>query len=344
MPDVVVNGRFLGRSITGVERYAGEITRRLEGRIRVCRPPTGVHGARGHLWEQIRLPRLARGALLWSPANTGPIATARQVVTVHDVAPLDHPEWFDPRVSAWYRWLLPRLVKRVARVITVSRFSRNRLIERLGVSEDRVVAIPNGVGAKFHPSSSEEVTRVMARYRLTAPYLLMVGSLEPRKNFDIVARAWDETGRALDGVTLAIVGNTRPTLKTAVPDRALGWVRRLDAVVDADLPAIYTGAIGLLMPSLYEGFGLPVLEAMACGTPVMAARAGALPEVAGDAAVLVDPLDPSSVAGGLLRLVGDTATRETCRTRGLERAAGFDWDRSASMTWQVLSESAGYAS
>ena len=343
MSNVVVNGRFLDRRITGVERYAGEITRRLEGRIRVCRPPNGARGVCGHLWEQLRLPTLVDGALLWSPANTGPMAVSRQVVTVHDVAPLDHPEWFAPRVAAWYRWLLPRLVQRVARVITVSQFSRTRLMDRLGVPADRVVAIPNGVSDRFHPRPPAEVTQVTARYRLTAPYLLMVGSLEPRKNFDVVARAWAEAGSALDGLTLAVVGDIRPTLRAAVPDRRLGWVRRLCDVHDTDLPALYAGAIGLVIPSLYEGFGLPLLEAMACGTPVVAARAGALPEVAGDAAILVDPRDPASVAGGILRLVGDETTRHTCRVRGLNRAAAFDWDRSASSTWQVLSDAAGGA-
>ena len=158
-----------------------------------------------------------------------------------------------------------------------------------------------------------------------------------------MARAWVEAGPALDGLTLAVVGDTRPTLQAAVPDRRLGWVRHLDDVQDTDLPALYAGAIGLVIPSLYEGFGLPLLEAMACGTPVVAARAGALPEVAGDAAILVDPRDPASVAGGILRLVGDETTRRTCRARGLDRAAVFDWDRSASTTWQVLSDAAGGA-
>ena len=343
MSAVVVNGRFLGRPITGVERYAGEITRRLEGRIRVYRPPDKATGARGHLWEQIRLPWLVGGALLWSPANTGPMVVSRQVVTVHDLAPLDHPEWFEPRIAAWYRWLLPQLVKRVVRVITVSQFSKTRLMERLGVPADRVVAIPNGVSSRFHPRSPAEVIRVTARYHLRAPYLLMVGSLEPRKNFDVVARAWAEAGPTFDGLTLAVVGDTRPTLQAAVPDRRLGWVRRLDDVHDTDLPALYAGAIGLVIPSFYEGFGLPLLEAMACGTPVVAARAGALPEVAGDAAILVDPSDPASVADGILRLVVDETTRQTCRTRGLNRAAAFDWDRSASMTWQVLADAAGSA-
>jgi glycosyltransferase involved in cell wall biosynthesis len=343
MSDVVVNGRFLGRAVTGVERYAGEITRRLDGRIRVCRPPDGATGARGHLWEQMRLPGLVGEGLLWSPANTGPMVVSRQVVTVHDMAPLDHPEWFEPRVGAWYRWLLPKLVQRVTRVITVSQFSKTRLMERLGLPADWVVAIPNGVSRWFHPRPPAEVTQVTARYRLRAPYLLMVGSLEPRKNFDVVARAWDEAGPLFDGLTLVVVGDTRPTLRAAVPDRRLGWVRRLDDVADSDLPALYTGAIGLVIPSLYEGFGLPLIEAMACGTPVVAARAGALPEVAGDAALLVDPCDPASVADGILRLVGDETTRQTCRTRGLDRAAAFDWDRSASMTWQVLADAAGGA-
>ena len=114
-------------------------------------------------------------------------------------------------------------------------------------------------------------------------------------------------------------------------------------IPDSGLPTLYQSASVFVFPSLAEGFGLPPLEAMACGTPVVAARAGALPEVAGDAALLVDPCDPASVADGTLRLVGDETTRQTCRTRGLDRAAAFDWDRSASMTWQVLADAAGGA-
>ena len=147
---VVVNGRFLSQPVTGVQRYAIEVTRRLEGRIRFAKPRMAGRGAAGHVWEQLVLPRyLTPGDLLWSPANTGPVRVPSQVVTIHDLSVIDHPEWFGRRFAAWYRWLLPRLARTVRVVLTDSEFSKSRIRSEFGLPELRVIVVQPGVDARF---------------------------------------------------------------------------------------------------------------------------------------------------------------------------------------------------
>src|SRR5512146_1388262 len=141
--EIVVNGHFKGRHFAGVERYASEVLRCLGPDTKVVQPPARVAGLRGQLWEQLWLPRLVeKDARLWSPANTGPLAVARQVVTIHDLSVLDHPEWYDPNVRLWYRLLLPRLVQRAEKILTVSEYSRRSILRGLSVPADRVTVVP----------------------------------------------------------------------------------------------------------------------------------------------------------------------------------------------------------
>lgn len=333
----VVNARFRGRPITGVERYAREVLSHMGDDVRLVAPRSWARGLRGHAWEQLWLPlQIADSELLWSPANSGPLGVTYQVVTVHDLSVLEHPEWFDRGFATWYGYLLPKLARRVRRIITVSGFSRSRIIEVLGVSPDRVVAIPNGVGAPFQPSPPARVAETRAKYRLPASYCLAVGSLEPRKNLQTLFRAWDRVQARCSDVELVIAGEPSPSFRGHGFDRLPRGARAIGSVHDDDLPAVYTGAMTFVLPSLYEGFGLAALEAMACGTPVLASRAAALPEVVGDAGLLVDPLDVESVAGGLQQMLDDGALRETLRRRGLDRARQFTWDRTAALTLHVL--------
>lgn len=342
MASVVVNARCLGRPITGVERYTREITRRLGDRVRLSRPRTNAQGLRGHLWEQLALPRAVNGDVLWSPANTGPIGVSRQVLTIHDLSPIEHPEWFTPRFAAWYRYLLPRLARRVRRVLTVSQFTRSRLIERLGLPEDRVVVIPNGVDESFRPrrpgQHDDGDDAVLRRYGIEGPYVLTVASLEPRKNLPGLLRAWELASPATDAVTLVIVGGLVRSFPAPRFARVPHGVRLVGTVKEGELHALYRCALGFALPSAYEGFGLTALEAMASGTPVVASTVAALPEVVGDAAISIDPFDAGSIADGLRRLLVDAELRESCRRRGLERARQFSWDRSARLVWQALEE------
>jgi glycosyltransferase involved in cell wall biosynthesis len=288
------------------------------------------------------LPKIARGHLLWSPANTGPLTLGRQVLTVHDTASIDHPEWFDTRFSAWYRSITPILARRVSRLITVSEFSKRRLIELTGIPASRIAVIPNGVDARFHPRSPEEIRQVTKRTGIpTKNYLLSVSSLEPRKNLPRLLEAWRlSTARLPADVWLVVAGAEgkdnifRAESIETIPPRVLfaGFV------ADDDLPALYSGAIALLYPSMYEGFGLPPLEAMAAGTVPIVGNSSSLPEVVGEAGILVDPFRVDELGEAIVRIVEYNELRAKLSLLGIQRGREFTWERAADATWRVLLE------
>ena len=344
MSALVVNVRVLSSVLTGVQRYTLELLSRFGSRVRTVAPKGRLDGVRGHLWEQVVLPRHLEGELLFSPSNTGPLTVARQVVTVHDVVPLDHPEWLNPRFAAWYRFLVPRLVRRVRRVTTISEFTRTRLLERTGVDPEKIVVIPNGVDARFHPRSEEEVGKVRDALGIpTEHYVLSLGSLEPRKNLHRLLQAWERVQAEIpQEVWLVLAGaKGKPLVFRDISfDRLPPRVYLTGRVPDEYLPALYSGALAFAYVSVYEGFGLPPLEAMASGTPPLTGNRTALPEVVGDAGLMVDPYDVEAIAWGLKRLVEDSVLLEELRRKGLERANQFSWDKTADLTWKVLQEAA----
>jgi glycosyltransferase involved in cell wall biosynthesis len=338
--DVVVNTRSLSAGLTGVQRYTAELCARFVGRVTNIQPARPLQGVKGHLWEQFRLPALVRGRLLWSPANSGPIVVGRQVVTVHDVAVIDHPEWYNPRFAAWYRWMTPRLVHRASHIMAVSEFTKRRLIDVLGVDEARVIVVPNGVDDRFCPRSPEEVAMARARLGIPSPnYFLSLATSEPRKNLAGQLAAWSRCIPHLPSNVWLVVSGAkgkehvfRAAKMSSVPPR----VHFTGYVQDEDLPALYSGAIGFLYPSFYEGFGLPVLEAMACGSVPIVSRATAPQELAGDAGIAVDPHDHDSIASAIVKVIKEVGWREQLSRCATRRSSTFSWDRSAEMTWQVL--------
>ncbi|MBV8378848.1 MAG: glycosyltransferase family 4 protein, partial [Verrucomicrobia bacterium] len=261
-----VNLRTLGYGITGVQRYLLSLLPHMPAQLNSVKPSRALQGIKGHVWEQFYLPTQLRKKLLWSPGNTGPITVSRQVLTVHDAASLDHPEWFERKFALWYNALLPRLVRKVRSIITVSDFSRERIVRLTGVDAERVHVISNGVDSRFHPTDPQSIKQVRTRYELDSPYILFVGSLEPRKNLKLLLEAW-QLG-SFEGATLAIVGTSGHLFQTLQFDGIQDGVRLLGRVEDETLPALYSGAAGFVYPSVYEGFGLPPLEAMACGSPI----------------------------------------------------------------------------
>ncbi len=336
--EIIVNGRFDGRRLTGVERYASEVIRRMGENVKVVKPGRLTTGFRGHAWEQLMLPRALRDEqLLWSPANTGPLVVTKQVVTIHDLSVLDHPEWFAPRFRAWYMLLLPRLARTARVVLTVSEHSRRSILHRFQLPDEKVVAIPNGVNLeKFHPVDPAEVR---GRYGLRQPYVLFVGSLEPRKNLDRLLQSWMLLSEFRD-VELVIVGSGGSIFRPVSIPTYIRRTRFLGYVPDEDLPGIYSGATLFIMPSLFEGFGLSILEAMACGAPVITSYAGAMPEVAGNAAIQVDPTSAEAMAEAMRTLLLDETLRAGLKKKGLDRACRFSWERSARQILDVLESNA----
>ena len=279
--------------------------------------------ARDLAWYLAALPALAfrdRLALLHCPTFRAPVkAPVPLVVTFHDLAVLRHPDTFNRWPRTYSRTLLPGVARSAARIIAVSEFTRGELIELLDVPDEKIRVVPNGIDAAFGtegPASEGD-------------YVLAVSTLEPRKNLPRLVEACSRV--ALDGLELRVVG-------------APGWgsvriggksVRWLGELPDAELARLYRGAACVAYPSLYEGFGLPVLEAMACGAPVVCANGGGPAEVAGNAAVLVDALDPEAIAAGLLEAI---ARREELGSLGRVRAAAFAWESAAEATLAVYRE------
>jgi glycosyltransferase involved in cell wall biosynthesis len=281
--------------------------------------------ARDLAWYLGVLPLLARRDrvdVLHCPTYRAPVrSSVPLVVTVHDLAVLRHPETFNRWSRSYSRALLPRVVRAARRLIAVSDFTRRELLQLLDVPEEKVRVIPNAVGAPF-------VTQGEAA---GGDYVLAVGTLEPRKNLDRLVDGFRRAG--LNGCRLLVAG-MRGWGGVDVNGDNVQW---LGSVPDEELARLYRGARCVAYVSLYEGFGLPVLEAMACGAPVVAGRNAAAEEVAGGAAVLVDPLDPEAIAAGLAEAID---RREELRARGLERAQAFDWQRVARATVEVYREAA----
>ncbi|HEX6788716.1 MAG TPA: glycosyltransferase family 1 protein [Gaiellaceae bacterium] len=304
----------------GTARYIESLVARIDGVEQIAFGGRGRGGVLGRelWWYPLRLARVDAD-VLHCTTYYGPLAPRTPtVVTVHDLAVWKHPEAFGRWTRTYVPRVVPRVVRAARRVIAVSEFTASELERVLRVPREHIRVIPNGVDETFSAEGP----------RASGDYVLAVGTLEPRKNLE---RAIEAAGRL--GVELRIAGEA-------------GWgdvdiqrphVTSLGRVDDAELAELLRGARCLVYPSLYEGFGIPVLEAMACGTPVVTSRGGATEEVAGGAAVLVDPLDVSDIAAGIERADRD---REPLRAAGLARAKEFTWDGTARLT-RVVYEEAG---
>ena len=294
------------------------------------------------LQDQTYWPALFRGFradVVHTPIFAGMSRAPRPyVLTLHDLIPLRDPASVT-RSAAWYwRTVLPRAVARADVVITDSEFSRAEILDEFGLAGDRVVTVPLGVDPRFAPvSDPARLAATRARYGLRERFLLFVGMPSPRKNVDRLVTAYAALPAATRRDTeLVLVGP--PGWKNDALTRALGapgvagCVRRLGVVADDDLPALYTLATGVVNLSSYEGFGLPALEALACGTPLVCARTSAFPEVVGDCALLVTPTDGHAVTAALAALLAGGTEVAARRERGIDHARGFTWHRTAAAT------------
>jgi glycosyltransferase involved in cell wall biosynthesis len=299
------------------------------------------------LWEQLVLPELVRRNrldLLHATVNVTPVVSAcPTVVTVHDLSFVHYPEAFPPLQRLYLRTQVLRSLRAARRIIAVSAATKEDVTRLAGLPDARVDVVPNGVDLAFCPAPPAEVEAFRGRRGLPPRYILHLGTLEPRKNLVRLVQAFDQVraaaGAAMADLKLVLAGGK-------------GWdyanifqeVSRLGLeadvvfagyVADEELPWWYRAAAVFAYPSLMEGFGLPVAEAMACGVPVVTANVSALPEVAGDAALLIDPTSVDQLAGALLAVLGDVELARELSLRGRQRAAGYRWERTAQETAAV---------
>jgi glycosyltransferase involved in cell wall biosynthesis len=277
-----------------------------------------------------------------------PFAPCPVVSTIHDLAFEHLPETFNRRSWMQMRLTVRRTARTAAHIITPSEFSRRDLIETYNVAPARVTVTLEAAAPHFRPASAEAVTAVKRRYGIGGDYVLAVGSIQPRKNLVRLVRAYSDLRRSRSQANLpqlVLVGKRAwlygETLRAVEQSGVATNVIFTGYVPERDLPALYTGALCFVYPSYFEGFGLPPLEAMSCGTPVIAGDRTSLPEVVGDAGMLVNPFDTDAIGAGLARLIDDEDLRATLRQRGLERAARFDWRDTARRTLQVYEQATG---
>lgn len=272
-----------------------------------------------------------------------PFAPCPVVATIHDLSFEHLPETFKRRSWMQLRLTVRRTARAARRVIAPSEFTRRDLVETYGLAPERVSVTPLAAPPGMRRVADEtEITRVRNNYGITGPYILAVGSIQPRKNLARLVEAYADLRRA--GLSdklpqLVLVGKQAwlygETLRAVERERVSGRTIFTGYVSERDLPALYTGALCFAYPSYFEGFGLPVLEAMQCGAPVLAGDRASLPEVVGDAGLLVDPFDTRAIAAALRRLIEDAELRAALSVKGLERARRFDWRETALSTLQV---------
>jgi glycosyltransferase involved in cell wall biosynthesis len=304
------------------------------------RPMPASDRALAILWHRLRLPLFADawagGAdIFHSPDFTlPPLWRARGILTVHDLTFMHYPEYAPPGLVNYLNAAVPRSVRRARLVLADSESTKRDIVELLGTPPEKIRVVYAGVGPRFQPvSDSTILDEVRARYGLAWPFVLTVGTLEPRKNHLRLIRSFAQILPAHPDLRLVLVGG-----KGWLYEDVQAEVSRLNLqdrvvfpgfVTDPDLPAVYSLASIFAYPSLYEGFGLPVLEAMACGTPVVCSNASSLPEVAGDAALLVDPTDEDALARALAHALDDRHRRQAMQTLGQAQAARFTWPAAA---------------
>jgi glycosyltransferase involved in cell wall biosynthesis len=356
MRRIVVNGRFFAQPRTGVQRYGLETLRALDQLL--SRHPHFLEGHRwelalphdavdvpllenfeyctlqfftGHAWEQLALAAFARDSYLINFSYSAPLFKRWQLMTVHDASVRTHPQAYSRAYRAWNNLLVRTLAARAHSVMTVSHFSAQELRRHFGLQRNDIVIAREGWEHVSAASTIDEAA-VLRRYGLVSgAYLLAVGSLKSNKNFGVIPRALHLLGGSLK-LPVAVAGGRDVRVYQGTEGLGLDGLNLLGFVSDEELNVLYRHASWFIFPSLYEGFGLPPLEAMANGCPVLAAHAGPIPEIYGDAVLYFDPNDPASLAACLRDLTTRSdapALRETLKQRAVARMAIYRWDANA---------------
>ncbi len=356
LPTVLINARFLTQATTGVQRYAIELVKTWDAmldsgeldmanvRFALVAPQGRLVDLQlkhipvrqlgrfdGQLWEQFELPYHARGHFLINLCNSAPLFKRQQTVTIHDASVFGFPAAYGFRFRVWYKFLHKMLGKRLPLILTDSHFSSSELVKFCGIAEDKIHVVHLGCD---HIHAVAMDAGIISRNGLNkVQFVLAVSSMSPHKNFQAIANA---IPLMKNNIEVVIAGGVNPRIFSQAGMALPANVRHLGYVSDAELRALYEHAACFVYPSFYEGFGLPPLEAMASGCPVIAASAASLPEVCGDAALYCDPHDPADIAEKMERLMRDKGLQEAMRSKALERSRQFTWAECARATWSAI--------
>jgi alpha-1,3-rhamnosyl/mannosyltransferase len=328
----------------GIGRYVRNLAHSLpallaEGEALMLLPTPGQQAASPFsLAQQWQIPGLVRQSGAWlyhSPYYLMPYRPGTPtVLTVYDIISLRYPQTVSARARLFFRLTSTLALRAATRVIAISEAARGDFMAAFGVPAEKIVAIPLAAEAHFKPQEAGEIERVRQKYGLAAPFALYLGINKPHKNLERLVRAWQ---RVRSGGWQLAIGGAWDSRYPQVRQLAKGdsSICFLGSIPEGDLPGLYAAAGLFAFPSLYEGFGLPVLEAMACGTPVICANTSSLPEVGGDAVAYFNPLDEAAIGAALRQATADADLRRDLAQRGLARAKLFSWERCAAQTLSI---------
>ena len=322
---IYIDERWIGEH--GIGRFASVLANKINfSTLNMAGSPSSPVDAIRFFF---RILACSKNALVFSPGYNAPVFIRRPFIfTIHDLNHIDRGENSSFLKRLYYRWIMRRACHRAQAVLTVSEFSKRRIVDWSGIPAERVINVGNGVDAGYSPSA--------LAYRPGYPYVLSVSNRKAHKNEPRLIEAFSRA-RLSDEVRLVFTGDPTPAvLETIAQCRLHERVVFIGRVEEAELPGLYCGALALAFPSLYEGFGLPVIEAMACGCPVLTSSTTSLPEVAGDAAVLVDPTSVQAIADGISAVCGDEPLRAEMIRKGYVQAARFSWDEVVRKAAMVL--------
>ncbi len=315
----------------GVGRVANEVLRRCPENWKII--PIRKYKNNAAVLAPLSLSRnitCSHSNLFWSPGFIPPAFPVQfpVVVTIHDLTQLYYYKIYH---KIYYDYIIKRLLKNVNYIITVSAYTKNEIVKWSGISEKKIIGIHNGVGKEFNLA--------VAPFSLGKPYILYAGNRRNYKNVLGLIRAFAHSKLFTLGYMLALTGNPdKDCLRVSTEEGVVEHVHYLGFVEENDLPSVYRGAHAVAFVSYYEGFGLPILEAMASGVPVITSNTSAMPEVAGDAALIVNPHDIDAISSGLEKITTDHKLRSELISRGLSRAGMFSWDKTAEKYWNVFEE------
>lgn len=353
---IYINGRFLLQEQTGVNRFAYELCKALKksgtifillcphGEIKECYDITGFSikhcgWGKSHVWEQLFLPffflKIGGNNLLINFTGIGPIVLKNKIMTIHDLAFMVNPKWYSSSYIFLYKTLTPLSAATSLKILTVSEFSKNEIIRLLNIKKEKIVVIYNAVSSSFmKPDAQQENLPVKEKY------ILAVSSIDPRKNFAALLKAFSMLEDT--DIKLYIIGGQNRIYSTSVEQLSANIlpekIKWLGRVTDTELKHYYYHALCFVYPSLYEGFGIPPLEAMAMGVPVIVSDIPPIKEVCGDVALYINPLDPKDIARKITLLINSKELQSELRAKGHSRYQKFDWNQSAQILSVTIAE------